>query len=353
MANPDLPEEILLEIFSLLPAKSVGKCRCLSKSWRTLLSTPQFVKSHLDRRNTVHQRQSLLISHSITLQSIDAVRNNGVVVPRRIELPHGWRIGVAGSCDGLVLVLNHKNEIFLLNPVTLDRARVPDSYKTRYYGCKYGFGYDASCDDYKIVETCSYIGRRASYTFVDVYYVKRRLWKKVEHSRYVHYPCAVTPGAFLNGAIHYLACQRDHESGVLYNVIVAFDLEHDVFDEMPLPSGYSVGRLVFDKLVVFEGCLCVVDSRRNVEIDVWVMKEYGLAESWAKCSFRVGFYWDNLKPLCCVNNGEDVLVSTSEKLRLYNLKERALRDVVVDGGAVVLREAIVFVGSIVSPFFDT
>ncbi|EYU39858.1 hypothetical protein MIMGU_mgv1a020783mg, partial [Erythranthe guttata] len=178
-----------------------------------------------------------------------------------------------------------------------------------------------------------------SCTFADVYYVKRHLWKKVEHSRYVHYPCAVTPGAFLNGAIHYLTGEREHKLGVRYNIIAAFDLEHDVFDEMPLPSGYNVGRFGFDKLV------------RNVEIDVWVMKEYGLAESWA--NFRVGFYWNNLKPLCCINNGEDVLVSTSQKLRLYNLKERALRDVVVDGGTVVLREAIVFVGSIVSPFIDT
>ncbi|KAL8051735.1 hypothetical protein ABFX02_06G167400 [Erythranthe guttata] len=344
MANSDLPEEILLQIFSLLPAQSIGKCRCLSKSWRTLLSTPHTPET------------SLLISHSspAALQSIDAVRNNGVVVPRLIELLHGWRIGVAGSCDGLVLLLNHKNEIFLLNPVTLQWARVPDSYKTRYYGCKYGFGYDASCDDYKICRNVpKHIGPQPqqSCTFADVYYVKKHLWKKVEHSRYVHYPCAVTPGAFLNGAIHYLAGEREHKLGVRYNIIAAFDLEHDVFDEMPLPSGYNVGRFGFDKLVVFEGCLCVVDSRRNVEIDVWVMKEYGLAESWA--NFRVGFYWNNLKPLCCINNGEDVLVSTSQKLRLYNLKERALRDVVVDGGTVVLREAIVFVGSIVSPFIDT
>ncbi|KAL9165353.1 hypothetical protein ABFS82_06G165700 [Erythranthe guttata] len=310
MANSDLPEEILLPIFSLLPAQSIGKCRCLSKSWRTLLSTPQFVKSHLNW-NAVHQKQ----------------------------------IGVAGSCDGLVLLLNHKNEIFLLNPVTLQWARVPDSYKTRYYGCKYGFGYDASCDDYKICRNKlgyrpKHIGPQPqqSCTFADVYYVKRHLWKKVEHSRYVHYPCAVTPGAFLNGAIHYLTGEREHKLGVRYNIIAAFDLEHDVFDEMPLPSGYNVGRFGFDKLVVFEGCLCVVDSR----------------ETWRSMfGFRVGFYWNNLKPLCCINNGEDVLVSTSQKLRLYNLKERALRDVVVDGGTVVLREAIVFVGSIVSPFIDT
>ncbi|KAL3617103.1 hypothetical protein CASFOL_039497 [Castilleja foliolosa] len=40
MVIDDLPEDILINIFSRLPTKSVGKCRCVSRSWRTLHQIP-------------------------------------------------------------------------------------------------------------------------------------------------------------------------------------------------------------------------------------------------------------------------------------------------------------------------
>lgn len=43
-----VPEEILTyNIFCRLPVKSLGQCKCVSKSWNSLISQPQFIKSHL------------------------------------------------------------------------------------------------------------------------------------------------------------------------------------------------------------------------------------------------------------------------------------------------------------------
>ncbi|EEC67199.1 hypothetical protein OsI_34076 [Oryza sativa Indica Group] len=47
-----LPEDVLLEIFSRLPARSAARLRAMSRSWRAELSSPSFVDLHLRRANT-------------------------------------------------------------------------------------------------------------------------------------------------------------------------------------------------------------------------------------------------------------------------------------------------------------
>ncbi|KAL7109418.1 hypothetical protein ACP275_06G174300 [Erythranthe tilingii] len=341
MANPFLPEEILLEIFSQLPAKSIVKYRSLSKKWRTLLSTTNFVKSHLARKP--NQESFIFISSEyLTVHSIDKIEGGAAAVSRKIELPNKC-LRVVGSCDGLVLLRNDEGGIFL-PPVTLQFASVlPASTMKALIHFKFGFGYDSSVDDYKIFRY-NVPNIFVSDTFLDVYYVRGGFWKSVENPAYIPHHLEIGHGAFLNGAIHWLA-KKPIE---LDYGIAAFDFAREVFDEIPLPIGINVDGIVLRcKLVVFDGCLCLVESKMNSWTDVWIMKEYGVAESWIKCSFR-----GELKPLCYIHEREDVLVSKSGSLHLYNLKERRLRGVVVDGGAVMLREGCMFAGSIVSPFAD-
>src|ERR1044072_3199964 len=41
-----LPEELIVEILLRVPARSLLRFRCVCKSWKTLISNPQFVKDH-------------------------------------------------------------------------------------------------------------------------------------------------------------------------------------------------------------------------------------------------------------------------------------------------------------------
>ncbi|KAG8369076.1 hypothetical protein BUALT_Bualt15G0112600 [Buddleja alternifolia] len=185
MENPNLLQEILMEIFSRLPTKSIGKFRCLSKPCHSLLSTPQFIKTHFTR--TTHQQENLiLITPSQSLLSITTTKND------------------------IVLLGNEEEEMLLVNPITLQHLTIPnsplalnkyDSFSMR------GFRYDTSSDDYKIV-TLSYDDTDKEHepdcidTFVDVYSVKRGVWKRVDCSPYDHAITEISSGSFVNGAIH-------------------------------------------------------------------------------------------------------------------------------------------------------
>ncbi|KAK4416916.1 F-box protein CPR1 [Sesamum alatum] len=366
----DLPQEILIDIFLLLPLKSIGKCRCLAKSYRQQLSTPNFIKSHLSR-NT-HQENLLLVTPFDTIYSIIPTIKDDTIWKKLPGLDLCNWTEVVGSCDGLILMVLEEFEKFLVNPITLQMVKVPKSplaLKRKKSFRMHGFGYDSSSDDYKVV-TLSYYDtdneHRSNDTFVDVYSVKRGVWKRVERSPYDHsvlqlspwdyfnrelsqqamFSKTLSPGAFVNGAIHWLARSRKPGSP---SVIAAFNLTEEVFDEIPVPGGVDVQMFVFNKLVVLGGCLCMTHTRENGSIDVWTMKEYGLKESWAKFNIHAANdVWDIFKPLYLIRDEEVVLVTEVETLVVYNRREGTLRDMVVGEGRVV-DDGCTFVGSLVSP----
>ncbi|XP_051127643.1 F-box/kelch-repeat protein At3g06240-like [Andrographis paniculata] len=349
----ELPRDIMIDIFSRLPAKSVGKCRCVAKPWQSLLSTPQFIRTHLSRKP--HQETQLLIAGTHSMFSSSEIGRSSA--SKKIELGDTWTEFV-GSCDGLVLLVNEVDEVFLVNPTTLEQVYMADSplaLKWNESFRMHGFGYDSCSDDYKIV-TLSYYNTDNEYepdcadTFVDVYSVKRNLWKRVDVSPYDHAVPELSPGAFVNGAIHWLASSR--EAGYR-SVIAAFDLAHEVFDEIPPPNGMDVEKFVFFTLAVFDGCLCMVDIHSCNLADVWIMKVYGSADSWMKINIAADYEWNVIKPLCFVggvNGGDMVLITEGETLVVYNQADGTLRDVVVDGVPFAL-DGGTFVETLVSPSF--
>ncbi|PRQ40875.1 putative F-box domain-containing protein [Rosa chinensis] len=63
-----LSVEIEEDILSRLPVKSLCRFRCVSKSWRYLISDPKFVKLHRDRafqsEHVFRQRQRVIYTNS-------------------------------------------------------------------------------------------------------------------------------------------------------------------------------------------------------------------------------------------------------------------------------------------------
>ncbi|XVF38570.1 hypothetical protein REPUB_Repub20aG0113500 [Reevesia pubescens] len=384
---PALPQEIIVEILSRLPIKSLCQFRCVSKLWLSLISDPLLAKSHLKQtiKNDYFysQRKRVIISshnlYSLEYESIgkdgsfdenlvaleldyplkdkpngltellDSAKDGFVYCERseddefpvmvKLNLPccvnpRNW-VDILGSCNGLVCIAPDEDTLFLLNPSTRESKRIPDppsGFASNGLSV-YGFGFDFVNDDYKVVK----LGCRT----VCVYSLRTDSWRKV--GSFPFDDNAYESGVLLNGAIHWMASRGD---GADYEcVVTAFSLEEEVFSDMPAPDIVDTS---FEFVVgVLNGCLCVLHSRSQMHDDFWVMTKYGVSESWTKLT--LSFSYICMKPLCLAQNGE-ALLEVDGKLLLYNLEDDSYRYLVVHGiPAGDGFEADTYLESLVSP----
>uniref|UniRef100_A0A803MNF2 F-box domain-containing protein n=2 Tax=Chenopodium quinoa TaxID=63459 RepID=A0A803MNF2_CHEQI len=358
------PEEIIAEIFSWLPAKSIGRFRCASKPWKSLLSQPQFIKTHLDRtkhRPIVEESLILLSPESGSLYSTQL--NNAHHLLDEITLfakkltfdDHRFTFFYHRlvSCDGLILVSNDDKKLLLINPTTREIKEMPSlSLPFDLKPLSFGLGYDSVNDDYKVVLISCIEKTFDAQMFVHVYSVRNGTWKRVDDSPFKHFPFEDTSAVFVDGFIHWVAMSSDRSF-----VIAAFDLVDEKFYEVPLSSLADTDKVdseesesdysevsdsdntdeefMFDDLVVLGGCLCafplcISDTCHN--LFVAMMKEYGAEESWTKIPIK---YSDSeIRPLCLLGKEQMVMMicrRINEVLVVYNMKEATLKDIVVHG----------------------
>ena len=74
-----------------------------------------------------------------------------------------------------------------------------------------------------------------------------------------------------------------------FKCILSFDLNDESFHKIMVPHRYSYGIILFSyQLVVFKGSLALIAFSHDpniypyVNYNIWVMEDYGVAESWTK-----------------------------------------------------------------------
>ena len=216
-----LPKELLSEVFTRLPAKSLGQCKCVSRSWKALISDPNLIQTHVTRASVTKLILISIYSDPCTLYSTEFFHDARYdyknpdckrllkTVPARMEAEretkkklkfyHSNRwTKVWGSCDGLVLVENDRLDttLYVLNPTTLESRKLP-LLPSRFYqlsGCNtFGFGYDFSCDDYAVVAISG--SGTVSYVFM----LKAKQWKRVAFPPLILRGMLMLQGFFLKG----------------------------------------------------------------------------------------------------------------------------------------------------------
>ncbi|PIA46187.1 hypothetical protein AQUCO_01500006v1 [Aquilegia coerulea] len=147
------------------------------------------------------------------------------------------------------------------------------------YLASYGFGYNSKVNDYVIVR----VEHNCDLSAVHVCSLRKNSWRTLPHV-----PFAVgyqqRTGASVNGYIHW---QGSANPRTYIGKIIAFDIEGESFIEVPLPESISSKKKASFNMNVaeFEGQLCLVsydETRYSNKNDIWVMKDYGLKESWTK-----------------------------------------------------------------------
>ncbi|XP_057802833.1 F-box protein At1g52495-like [Salvia miltiorrhiza] len=261
-----LHQDIIEEILSRLPVKSLLRLRCVSKSWRCLIGSNRFIKAQLEKsRNYQNYARWQTIFNYNSENPVPGLKrcsklsylNDPFVDPSPIDDPTN----------------NHLLMATLWNPATRISIELP---KLDLEIIKYGFGWDEQSDAYKVFAVlCSHVENE---WIGNVYSSKTNSWKTVEHGSL---DLDYEDGDYLCGKIHWVASE---------NYIESFDLKSEMFGMIELPVKPEVGvRPWLESLLEEEeergGRLRVVyEYTDNGTRIVWEIKKYGVKESWVKVS---------------------------------------------------------------------
>ncbi|MCE0482535.1 hypothetical protein HAX54_041364 [Datura stramonium] len=238
-----LPIEIIFEILIRLPVKILLKMGSVSKSWASLISSPQFIKTHLklstnnpefayhrllsirsglhtnDDRHffswTNFRTYSLYsILYEESPRSLVELHNFGNSVGISYEVLGSFddsvRVNykILGSCDGLFIISTtsycYIEDMFLWNPSIRKLRKLPFSGRDLRNDTRvdYGFGYIECQNDYKIVQIVA-SKSNSEIVGISIYSLRSNSWKRI---RIQEYPSIylTEPVKFVKGNLHWI-----------------------------------------------------------------------------------------------------------------------------------------------------
>ncbi|XP_015057104.1 F-box/kelch-repeat protein At3g23880-like [Solanum pennellii] len=293
-AMVQFPEQILVNILTRLPVQSLVRFKCVSKFWITLISDPYFTKKHLNRARNDQDSQKLLIyqwgpkvsNFSLYCCPLSPVQQVKDVQKLKLDCPSTLKpnkILIHCCYNGLaILEICDKDGVkyLLWNPSIRESIVLPP------LGCpgdgrsRFGLGYDSSSDEYKIIHM--HQNREGPYCPNEILALKDGCsWRSIdEHPRAIR--CwfhASDSLPFIHAAFHWIQVSRN------YFVVISFDISNGVYGEIPFSDEILILKAGPDTvgLSVLEGMLCVYSNlffTANATFVVWVLKEYGVKESW-------------------------------------------------------------------------
>ncbi|XVF66362.1 hypothetical protein PTKIN_Ptkin10aG0029700 [Pterospermum kingtungense] len=284
MAEPNkyVPKDIRDHILPLFPVKSLMRFKCVCKSWSSLITSPLFTRNHIEKASKQNPEivdLKLLISLPCGFKYLDLEKSFDEKATILIRPPF-WRDQyyiILGSCHGLVALLRVGNSrcLFLLwNPSTGESKELPKCNLFPLHQCHYfefyGFGYDSSSNDYKLLIN---IGGELSLIFS----LSKNSWRmrhEVERplERYFSDSNTYDRGIYSNGSLYWQF--KD-------DVIYAFDLKKEKYKycEGPNSDSRTAGH-GWNLFGVGETLYCIKEDIKKAES--WIVKKYGFNGSWTK-----------------------------------------------------------------------
>ncbi|KAK2648582.1 hypothetical protein Ddye_016071 [Dipteronia dyeriana] len=275
----ELPLPILMDILSRLPVKTILQCKCVCRTWFNILSDPYFAQMHL-----VTAPVSVLLLTNLQQRSIC---NDDFLVPllrlNRIGKVSADRLSLLTSCNGLLCLRDlgyKKDEISVCNPILRDHMILPQLRSKRVHRRILGFGITQSTNRYKLIQILNYKNQAENFDKfqVQIFTLGTDLWRNIGYLPYE----LIQPsyGAFLHGDLHWYAHSPDKTK-----FMCSFDLEKEQFQPFPGPPIQDHGQcrpVNSISVGVSGGFLYLCDGFLESNIDIWVMKNYGVKRSWTK-----------------------------------------------------------------------
>ena len=316
-------EDITTNILSRLPVKPLLICKSVSKGWRRLICSPDFVLSQLR-----WSRENPSFIFFLRYEN-ELIKISGEVF-ERIPLPFGQR---PNNCDmicsfnGFICLTNYigrNHNILIWNPATQEVQLLPTttlSKKPPKIGVAYGPG------TYKLFRIFYPASKsQPGYCECEVYSSITRSWKGIGSVTY--WPMSSKHVSINETVYWFISAEKDR---TVAGSILAVDLEEN-FRKISLPE--EVSRNL--SLVDLEGCLSLISIHVEANrFDIWVLQDYKNEAIWfRKCSedmpiLEIGYVFS------VVAQKNEILFMLVERYFLYNIGSRTWRE--LDWGDVLRR----------------
>ncbi|XP_074296734.1 F-box/kelch-repeat protein At3g23880-like [Silene latifolia] len=295
--NPYFSQDIWFEILKNLPVKTLGKFRCVCKSWCSLIVSPTFMAAHL-KHYTQNNCNSLILhkkksangyyEHCVQFRDSDQLKEHNSIPPASI-CDYTWPYSHLFCSVYCLLCVSGDNNLCILiwNPIlekciTLPRTTIRDRVSV------VGFGYDCRKSDHRVVVI--YFSTTKS-PLVEVFSVQERTRRIISadylvDNSIISHGYLTSANCFVNGFIHWFIWDSKSRPKAL----LLFNVSDDKFETMELPEAITNMENV-ESFCIFEhqGMLSVspCDPSHYWGTDVarchiWVKREYNDVTSWFK-----------------------------------------------------------------------
>ncbi|GKU97214.1 hypothetical protein SLEP1_g10384 [Rubroshorea leprosula] len=384
MFKKKLPEDVVVDILSRLPANSLVRFKSVHKSWYALIESPHFVTMQLRNNNSIH----FLVGNRVLIDTDDSdtIRilwslltfddkmweiSNGEDVSfsmKSLDLPfscpyNGWS-DFSNICDGIICFYDYQDRdgiMIMANPgigefrfLPVSCFPLPNSDEYDHYLCPrkthvVGLGFDCRTNDCKVIRILEMESPYLSPGEVqaEVYSSSTNIWREIEYTDYYMIPEENRRmSTYWNGAYYWPATKRQGGS----RGILSFDFSDEVFEFRTIPEHLPW----FYDLIEFNETLAFIsyphpEQEMEKRFDIWVMGEYGANEVWTKLF--------STKPVLEVDRALGFGMSTelfvllsSGLIASYNIVTNEMKTLLpIDGEGFVNNHSIVlYKGSLVS-----
>ncbi|KAL1222406.1 putative F-box protein [Cardamine amara subsp. amara] len=337
------PIDLIIEILTTLPAKSIAICRCVSKQWSSLLRSPHFTESFLTSSSS---RPRLLFTivfdgkchffsapHSRNLDEQVTV----VVADYHMGFSRDWYKEICLSANGFIY-LNDKQMLkgkidrvpVICNPSTGQYLPLP-KVKAKNFDLRSFFGYDPIEKEMKVLcMTVTCYRRQTSSKEHQVLTLGKGklLWRKIE-CLLPHYPHK-RDGICINGVLYYKAWSN------MTTLIACFDVRSEKFSFIEMENSSTLTCI--STLINYKGKLGAVMlsyGSESSDDELWILEDTK-KHKWSKHIFVLpnGFHL-GITSIWANDMGEVVWVLSRWTrpfyVFYYNMEKKSVRRVEIKG----------------------
>ncbi|CAA7042835.1 unnamed protein product [Microthlaspi erraticum] len=356
-ADP-IPVDLLIEIFSRLPRKSIDRFRCVSKFWGCILRRPDFTELFLTKSSTrprlffTVKADGKLFFYSSPQPQNPNDSSTLLATRYHASFPEYFPSDTCSTVYGLALLQHYNGKLRVIcNPITGEfltlpklllknknevKAKGKSNHTTRERIAIISLGYDPINKQFKVLCMTSSLDERPNTYQVLTLESGKRLWRKME--------CKFHFSFMRNSRVGNEICIN----GVLYlgatigksSVIVCFDVRSEEFGFINLDKGmsgqysdsYVCGHLT---LFNYKGKLGIRDNTgRDEELVLWVIED-AQSHKWFKQTYKLPrlAHFRDFHFVGMTGTGEIVWSSYNiiSSVYLYNLERKTFTRVNIQG----------------------